>query len=112
MKTKNENRQVVLTLLSVLAAVLFAYAAADKFLDSVAVLRYTVPAQERGAVLSLYDYLRETGLQKHFLMMPTSAQRCFLFSSLSSCGCIAFLTAAITLAVKNAKLLVRGKNRD
>ena len=112
MKSKNENRQVALTLLSVLAAVLFAYAAADKFLDSVAVLRYTVPAQKRGAVLSLYDYLRETGLRKHFLMMPSSAQRCFLFSSLNCCSCIAFLTAAITLAVKSARVLVRGKNKD
>ena len=112
MKFKNENRQVVLTLLPVLAAVLFAYAAADKFLDSVAVLRYTVPAQKRGAVLSLYDYLRETGLRKYFLMMPSSAQRCFLFSSLNCCGCIAFLTAAITLAVKSAKSLARGKNSD
>ena len=112
MKSKNENRQVALTLLSVLAAVLFAYAAADKFLDSVAVLCYTVPAQKRGVVLSMYDYLRDTGLQKHFLMMPSSAQSYFLFSSLNCCCCIVLLAAAITLAVKNAKLLVRGKNKD
>ena len=111
MKTKNGKRQVALTLLSVLGAVLFAYAAADKFLDSVAVLRYTVPAQERGAVLSLYDYLRETGLQKHFLMMPSSAQRCFLFSGLNCCSCLTLLTAAIMLAVKSVKSLVREENK-